>query len=435
MSVELQPLGVQCNLKCSYCYQNPMRDAGNEAGPGYDLDAMMAAAVAEGAGRSNGRGGATGVTLFGGEPLLLPIAEVRQLFEKARAIGAPIGIQTNGTLITDAHVALFKEFSVGVGVSMDGPDELNDTRWNGNLESTRALTARSQTALERLLDEGMNPSLIVTLTVVNAGTSERVDRLVAWLTTFAARGLRWANLHHLEVDGPLVREHQALSQEQLVAALRRIAETRPSELHIVPLDAYRRLLLGDDEQDNCVWHACDPYTTSAVRAIDGQGVRGNCGRTNKDGVTWVKADTAGHERQLALYFTPREHGGCAGCRFFFACKGECPGTAQQGDWRNRTEHCATIEAMLEGTEAALLREGREPLSLSLRRPQVEATLLQAWAAGRNMTIASALRVGPAGQVPHGDIPHGDAPHGDHQDSARPTVTHGDHQDASANLHA
>lgn len=29
MSVELRPLGVQCNIKCTYCYQNPLRDAGN----------------------------------------------------------------------------------------------------------------------------------------------------------------------------------------------------------------------------------------------------------------------------------------------------------------------------------------------------------------------------------------------------------------------
>ncbi len=28
MSVELRPLGVQCNIQCQYCYQNPQRDAG-----------------------------------------------------------------------------------------------------------------------------------------------------------------------------------------------------------------------------------------------------------------------------------------------------------------------------------------------------------------------------------------------------------------------
>jgi uncharacterized protein len=28
MSVELRPLGVKCNIRCSYCYQDPQREAG-----------------------------------------------------------------------------------------------------------------------------------------------------------------------------------------------------------------------------------------------------------------------------------------------------------------------------------------------------------------------------------------------------------------------
>ena len=29
MTVEVLPVGVACNLGFTYCYQNPMRDAGN----------------------------------------------------------------------------------------------------------------------------------------------------------------------------------------------------------------------------------------------------------------------------------------------------------------------------------------------------------------------------------------------------------------------
>ena len=80
---------------------------------------------------------------------------------------------------------------------------------------------------------------------------------------------------------------------------------------------------------NCVWNFCDPYTTPAVRGVDGQGTRGNCGRTNKDGVPYEKSAVAGHERQLALYLTPQEHGGCAECRFFVPCGGgSCPGEGE-----------------------------------------------------------------------------------------------------------
>lgn len=425
MAVELQPLGVKCNLACSYCYQEPMRDAGgNEGETGYDLEAMKRSVEAEWS------SGARGLALFGGEPLLLPIDEMRELCEFAKARGQHISVQTNGTLVTPAHLALFEEFQVGVGVSMDGPGELNDTRWNGNLASTRALTQRSQATIEELLARGIGASLIVTLTNVNA-SPERLPRLLTWLDDLVARGLKWLNIHTLEVDSEAGRAN-ILPHPDLVAALQTLARWQPAGVHVAPLDAYRRLLLGQDNENvNCIWHACDPYTTAAVRGVGGRGERGNCGRTNKDGVAWLKGETVGHERQLALYFTPQEHGGCAGCRFFFACKGECPGTAEQGDWRSRTEHCSTIMAMLESTEGQLQREGREPLSLSVRRPLVEARLLQAWAGGQNISIAQAIAQPAPGDVnrPHGDIPHGDAPHGDHADAQQPVIEHGDHNDA------
>ena len=97
----------------------------------------------------------------------------------------------------------------------------------------------------------------------------------------------------------------------------------------------RRLLRGQDESVTCVWAACDPYTTRAVRGIGGNGQRSNCGRTYKEGIEFAEAVTEGFERYLALYQTPQAVGGCQGCRFFLMCKGECPGTAIDHDWRNR----------------------------------------------------------------------------------------------------
>ncbi len=84
------------------------------------------------------------------------------------------------------------------------------------------------------------------------------------------------------------------------------------------------MLVGEDHGTSCIWNACDPYTTQAVRGVAGQGQRNNCGRTNKDGIDFGKADTPGYERYLALYQTPQEAGGCSGCSFFLMCKGQCP---------------------------------------------------------------------------------------------------------------
>ena len=47
MTVELRPLGVNCNLQCQYCYQHPQRDAGNVS-KRYDMERMKAGILAEG---------------------------------------------------------------------------------------------------------------------------------------------------------------------------------------------------------------------------------------------------------------------------------------------------------------------------------------------------------------------------------------------------
>lgn len=417
MSIELQPLGVACNLKCTYCYQNPMRDAGNTRLAGYDLQAMFDAAVAEGAGSKwtdrDGQERTTAVTVFGGEPLLIPVRDLEVVFEWAAGKKIPIGIQTNGTLVTPRHLELFAKYQVSVGVSMDGPDELNDSRWAGTEALTRGETAKSQRTIEALCDAGRPPSIIVTLYRGNAST-DRLPRLLGWVRDLHARGVRWFNFHALEVDHELVEAQRLTDGEELAAmhALLALQAELPGA-HFAPWEDMRNLLLGDDSSTSCIWNACDPYLTDAVRGVDGAGGRANCGRTNKDGVVWRKIETRGHERQLALYLTPQEDGGCAGCRFFFACKGECPGTAERGDWRARTDHCAKLKDQFGAVEARLVAEGKEPLSLSLRRPLVEARLLAAWATGQNATIASAL----SGPDAHGNQPHQDTPHQDHNDVA------------------
>ena len=131
--------------------------------------------------------------------------------------------------------------------------------------------------------------------------------------------------------------------------------------------------MGQDNSSNCVWNACDPYTTRAVRGVEGNGQRSNCGRTNKDGIDFVKSDDEGFERYLALYHTPQEYGGCKDCRFFLMCKGQCPGTSIDGDWRNRTEHCKGWMGLYRHLEEEKLDAGEIPFTAGPRRKQVGST--------------------------------------------------------------
>jgi uncharacterized protein len=412
-----------------------MREAGNFS-PGYDMAAMKRALAQE-----NYR-----FSLFCGEPLLMPFADLEEMFRWGLERFGGNAIQTNGSLITEEHLALFARYGVSVGISMDGPDELNDVREAGTLDKTRALTAQSEWAIRRLCERRQPPSLIVTLHRGNA-VGARLDRLKQWIAELYTLGVRHMRLHLLEVESPEVRRRWALTEDENVAAfleLHAFQQGFPALQFDVFSDLERLLLARDTSQGTtCIWNACDPYTTRAVRGVNGVGENINCGRTNKDGVDWNKADVEGFERQLVLYDTPQSENGCQGCRFFIACKGQCPGTAVDGDWRNRTEHCGVWMRLLERTEQELFARGLTPITRSPELERIEVTMLEAWGEGRNLSIEQAVAVLHGRPIPGtttGDhIDHWDAPDGyQHSDAgidlhgdAGTTVMHGDipHGDA------
>jgi uncharacterized protein len=385
MGVEVRPLGVRCNIACEYCYQNPQRDAGNQAIK-YDLDLIKEAIAAQN----------QPFALFGGEPLLVPEQDLDDLFSWGYRRYGRSFIQTNGTLINDEHVRMFREYSVNVGISIDGPDELNDARWHGSLERTRKSTAKTEAAIERLCREDLVPSLIVTLHRGNA-SAEKLPRMAEWLIHVESLGVRSVRLHLLESETPQLRAKYALTDKENIEALLAFAnlEKKLTTLRFDVFDDMRRMLMGQDNAATCVWNACDPYTTHAVQGIEGFGQRSNCGRTNKDGIDFVKADEQGFERYLALYATPQDAGGCQSCRFFLMCKGQCPGTAIDGDWRNKSEHCAVWMAVFECLERELLDHNLQPLSVSPSRTDIEHVMLSAWARGEMAFMASLARVVPS----------------------------------------
>jgi len=422
---------MRCDLACTGCYENAMRAAGNEGGD-YDLEAMKTALLAAGVGKPDGKGGVTGFSGFGGEFLLTPIRDIERLLDWATSIGAPMGIQTNGAGMTDRHFALFKKHRVSVGMSLDGPDELNDWRQakvpcgtspEDHLRITRTKTEKSNENLKRCLREGISTSLIVTISTFNAGSDERLTRLIKWLLSLRDRGLRYVNLHLLETHNAAEEAH-LLTQERQIEVFRRLRKELVGFDHVSPFADMKAKLTGGAA--HCTFNFCSPSSTPAVTGIDGQGNRTRCGRLNNDGVAWERSTEHGYERYLSLYLLPMSQGGCGGCRFYLPCGGgNCPGEAKDSDWRNKTRHCATLTALFEDIEQDVFMEGKEPISMSLRRPGEEAQMIARWT-GQPVGVST----------PHGDQAHQDRPHGDeHQDHTDthphcpkdpPSIAHHDH---------
>jgi uncharacterized protein len=373
MTVELRPLGVHCNIACQYCYQNPQRTAGNVKAH-YDMGLMKLALEKE-----NRK-----FIVFGGEALLVPEEELEELWSWGLAKFGSNGVQTNGTLINERHINLFKRYKVAVGISCDGPGELNDIRWAGSLERTREATERTHQSIERLCRESIPPDIIITLHRGNAAR-DKLPVMRDWLQRLERLGVRSLRMHILEVDDEAVRERCALTIEENIEAFLYFAQAEVDfpKLKIDVFKDIRNLLAGRDRGATCIWRGCDPYTTAAVSGIEGHGQRSNCGRTNKDGIDFVKADYPGYERYLALYHAEQETGGCNGCRFFLMCKGQCPGTAVDNDWRNRTEHCRVWMALFAYFEHEMIQAGGAPISRHAKRPQLEQWFLDQWMSGRN----------------------------------------------------
>lgn len=402
MSVEVNPVGLHCGRSCLYCYELPTRQGERNRRPGPVDHARVQLRVLEAAGPD-------GFTLFGGEPLLASLEDLEKLWAFGLERYGKNGCQTDGHVIGEEHLALFKRYKVHVGFSIDGPGELNGARVAGTPEQTLEATNRSIAALRRCLAEGIGASLIVTLHRLNAD-GDRLPRLLTWLRDLAGAGLRSVRLHSLELDAGA--RHVALDLEQALAAFRACrAVAREAGLQLDIFTDMEKKLRDPEASATCIWNDCDPWTTPAVHGIGPDGSRSLCQRVHKDGRQWAPMPGApARIRQAVLWATPQERGGCAGCRFFLACGGQCPGTAIGGDWRRRSSDCALWFALLSDVEAELVARGEQPASLAPDLGERVARRLAWYAAGA---------AGGHGDA-HGDAPHGDG-HGDHSD-------HGDHAD-------
>lgn len=122
----------RCNLDCPYCY---FFYAGNDDYKKHPplIAPSIANSVASYLQQAIQDYGleAVEIDFHGGEPMLLKKQAFVRLCSTLRGAldtkcKLRLGMQTNGTLIDDEWIAIFEEFEVGIGVSLDGPAAIND---------------------------------------------------------------------------------------------------------------------------------------------------------------------------------------------------------------------------------------------------------------------------------------------------------------------
>lgn len=406
MPVEILPVGVTCNLRCEYCYEEAGRRVTPTARYQKDkvLDAIRKTKTPE------------SLNLFGGEALLLNLKDLEELLKLGYEKWGRTGLQTNGTLVTPAHIELFRKYKTGVGVSVDGPDELNDSRWAGTLEATRKATQKTMQAIDMLAElykpTGGGPGLIITLHSGNC-SEEVFPRFKEWIRELDQKGVSSINFHFLELD--FKASKWQLSDERMMQVMHELSilEIELKKLKFLNFNEAKDLLRGKTNKAMCVFHSCDAYSTTAVQGLGPDGSPACCTRAVKDGIDWLPGEgfgysapwhvgdpfpsTRAHVRQLSLYNSPQEHGGCKGCRFFVLCTGHCPGgghefeTGREGDWRLRSTHCNILKRDFEAMEKKLKGLGEIPITLSPDLKHVEELMIQGWVTNQPITVDTAIR--------------------------------------------
>ncbi|GAB7184560.1 FxsB family cyclophane-forming radical SAM/SPASM peptide maturase [Kitasatospora sp. Ki12] len=121
----------RCNLDCDYCYVYRHADQSWRSQPirmSMKTAAQLGHRINEHAQAHNLH--EVELTLHGGEPLLLGVEYLRALCETVTRAAPDVGIrwngQTNGTPYTEEVLDFCREWNVSFGLSMDGPQAIND---------------------------------------------------------------------------------------------------------------------------------------------------------------------------------------------------------------------------------------------------------------------------------------------------------------------
>lgn len=370
MSLHVAP-GTECNLGCTYCYEEPDREIGDKGKiPNYDMERIMSTLE-----KFREKHPTTTPGLHGGEPLLMDIEDIDHLFGYINEHWEDTPhIQTNGTLIRDEHIELFDRHDVSIGISCDGPPELNRERKVRDVDSHEATdenTVKTLRAVSKLREGGIHVGIITVLSERNAGTDEKLDKLLSWIDNLNRMGITG----HFNPAIPYedIQTDISLSPERLKEVYLETIDWMFAEEYRQwgPLNSMVDNLLGNGLR-SCVNNKCDVSNAGAAMIVDGDGETTGCGKTWDtyfEGVMGLQGMTTGNEygerverydmlKQLPGPYTEDEPdlGGCKGCKYWNICQGGCPSAGINDDWRNRTIWCGPkyeayekIEEHLKGT--------------------------------------------------------------------------------------
>lgn len=127
MTIIIKPT-FNCNFRCSYCYLTNCVKSDTKT-MDYNVAESLISQIISDLKRRNKR--KLTIIWHGGEPLLWGIDKFRSIFAFTEQLSDGLCIrhclQTNLSLIDDDYIALFKQYNIRIGFSLDGPKDINDS--------------------------------------------------------------------------------------------------------------------------------------------------------------------------------------------------------------------------------------------------------------------------------------------------------------------
>lgn len=365
----LLKMNLACNFNCQYCYEHPIRpeeqiiDHEKAEETIRTLWEKQGGQGEDGKPKLDEKGNYCGpkITLHGGEPTILP----REDFEKYLALSYELtgssGIQTNGYLIDDDMIQLFKKYRTHVGFSIDGPWPLNELRGSGSDKDRKRQTKRVLNNIKRCREEGISCSVIAVIHKHN-GLGERRELLKLWVK----------ELDSMKISGRLNpcccgNSEIDLTPIEAVEAYTDLFDFMMKEglSGWSPFKDVVNSLKGEKEVV-CVFRNCDPFCTNSATSVLNDGSVGVCLRLYGDGKKYLRAEQQSTIRSDVLRQTD-----CKDCKWWPYCYGGCSGLSKEFDWRNKDRYCELYKALFEKA-SNVMRMMRIPIVKGVEKPRVSS---------------------------------------------------------------
>ncbi|MHA1288238.1 MAG: radical SAM protein [Candidatus Thorarchaeota archaeon] len=371
-----------CNFECRYCYQHPIRP--EEQVINYEaVEATIKSLHAKELERKkkNCKKGekvkGPTIGLHGGEPTLLPKSEIERFLKLSCELNGYSSIQTNGYLIDDDMIELFRKYNTGVGISIDGPWPLNELRGVGDSQQRKKQTTKILKIIDKLRktklpekywgkDKDGKPkesyirvSVIAVLHKKNA-LGDRRETIKQWVKGLHEKNIR-GRLNPCCCGDPEID----LTPEEAAEAYSDLFDFM-IENGIYGFSPFRDIIntLKGNSNVVCVFRECDPYCTPSAISVLHDGNTGVCLRLHMDTKSYLRNEPMRRTRSDVL-----KQSDCKDCKWWNHCYGGCCGLAIDWDWRNKDRYCLMYKTLFEKATNALKFFGIKGKSRNIRKTQ------------------------------------------------------------------